>query len=1039
MRIFSREGGGVQDKLSLKKRFRSTTDTSSTNTIFEKQSTDGNPLDNENENRQSRPRAIPRQRAAVFNKNEICSPIPQLQPLSQQNQESSRPFVFYNGDDEQSNVSSCLESISGVSVDQRISSSVKERMDFQQRGMSDKSIEGLPTNVQGIGSGSDQFINIHTPSLDDDIFGKNNDENEDENQEPGNRNVNKLSKVVTFSSASSVTNDALVSYDSQLQEKQSSDNISVRRASTTTAVPSLDIPPVPYIERLLDSSQTQKQKSKSLNERINHLRYDTASSSLPDLNVIRNSKAKLMKKLSSQAETEEVMNRPLASCGSSEALFMFSKHSSSSLSSLPDLEQMQMSKPNRQRSLLLVSTLQKIEKKMKSADDSTYGTNPWFQEQPSSADENFDTFPGDSIEPEANANQPIRLNRLRKFKQIIRYNKRLPIRQGSFDTGSSSSADSLSIPKSISAGSGGANVESNNCITPTSSNTDIEKYVLRAITGKYLLSDVLDVLLQLRGKATDDVKDTVFKYLSTSTVIDSAVKILCGGFKSSEKHVLISDVNHHHRNFLLHVYVNAPVAVRNALLCHPRAKIALFKSLSRDPCYEMKLFDRVLIAAGQAMLITALLNDNPSDVAYLLTGRKGLLKKIVQNHVHIPEVGEFVVQLCAANPLTDDKSDDPRYGAPNAHGIIALVREGIPDLLVELFTESCNEITHGFGDNSSNLGWLRQTMSARCLFELSRRAITVPQFNKTNCSFGGRQIRSLNTALEELNLCQSTDRVMGIFHAALEALGEGMGLAVTGSAAERNNPLIVVLQGMTAALSLIQNAAQSRMTVIRRTVGAVSTAAMEAVLLDKGERLFRMLLPRLSNDITGRTRLAVVNAFRRLINSGREETRLRLCQLDVPALLLQTITDYPGACVLRNTVFGCLADSLESEKIETGVLRIQQRWLQALDAPNGWLLKIEDLVTILKRDGVDELSTMSQNDVLTSAYLHVGFILVEAVERAPNGTVSKVLKEHLVRDLLSLQKELHIPCGGPKPQCHAVSVLADAESLAARLDDVNAV
>ena len=1041
MRIFSREGGGIQDKISLKKRFRGTADKSE-NIIPEKQLTDGKSLDKENENRPTRPRAIPRQRAALFNKNEICSPLPQ--PVSQQNHESSRPFVSWNGDNEKSNISSCLESTSGVSVDQEMFMSTKEGMNFQKQSFSDKTMEGLPTNVQDVDSYLDVFINIESPNLDDEMFEKKDDENEDENREHENQDVNKLSKDVMFSGTSIVTNDALVSCDIQLQEKHSRDNLYTGKVSKTT--PPLDVQPIPYIERLLDSSQTQKQKSNSLNERINHLRYHTVSSSLPDLNAMQNSRAGLMKRLSTQAEAD-FANKPPASYGSSEVFFTFSKHSSSSLSSLPDLEQIHMRKPNRQRSLQLVSNLQRIEKKMKSADDSTCTTNPWFQDQPSSTDienedtveDNFDTFPDDSIEPRSNTDQPTRLKRLRKIKQIIRYNKRLPIRRGSFDTGSSSSADSLSIPKSISAGSGSINVESNNFVAPTSSDADIEKYVLRAIVRKYSLSDVLDVLLQLGGKAADNVKNAVIKYLTTPAVIDSVIKLLCGGFRSSEKHVYISGVNHHHRNFLLHVYINGPVAMRNALLCHPRAKMTLFKSLSCDPYFEMNLFDRVLMAAGQATLLIALLNDNPSDVASLLAGRKGLLKKIVQNHVHIPEVGEFIVQLCAANPLTTDKSDDPRYGAPNAHGIIALVREGIPDLLVDLFTESCNEIMHGFGDNSSSLGWLRQTMSAKCLFELSRRAITVPQFNKTNCSFGGRQTRNLNAALEDLNLFRSTDRITGIFHAALEALGEGMGLAVTGSAAERNNPLVIVLQGMTAALALIQNAAQSRQIVTRRTVGAVNTAAMETVLLDKGERLARMLLPRLSNDITGRTRLEVVNTFRRLSNSGREKTNLRLCQLDVPALLLQTVIDYPGACVLRNAVFGCLTDSLESDQTETRAPTIQSRWLQALNVPNGWLLKIEDLVTILQKDGVDKLSMMDQQDVLTSAYLHVGFALVEAVERDPNGTVSKLLKENLVRDLADLQKELNIPCGGPKPQGHAISVLADAESLAARLDDVNAV
>lgn len=569
--------------------------------------------------------------------------------------------------------------------------------------------------------------------------------------------------------------------------------------------------------------------------------------------------------------------------------------------------------------------------------------------------------------------------------------------------------------------------------------TSLEKDVRKALLSKQPLEHVLEKVLALYERPSEDLPNLFYRYLSTNGAVERGIQLLlCNDVIGDGEASWTESASYRtHCELLLHAYVTGPNRLRKAVLNHAKARAQLLTFLTKES-KDMKTGSEAYLfkVHSLAKILNGILMDSASDVTDFMGGNPGFLCSFVKYHISVAEVVDFVSQLCAANALSDNAGDELRYGAPNAAGIMLLVKEGICDLLVCLFEDTC-EKTVAIGDDAR---WQLQVMSTRCLLELSKRSVVAPKFSKNNCSYSSKHIKSLNDALEGISSFENVNRVYRLLRAGLGCIHSTTGSGSSQVTVGKTNAGVCALSFVTELLDLVSLAGDSKSVVTRRTVGTASTKALEDLMVAQIAPLCRLLADRNCAGTHGRLRVEIVKSFRSLFGSKWEESRMALVESDVPECLLKAVGANKLCSILHGCVVECIATSLRRE--ESGVLH--RAWLSAIEKVG----MMDEMVEILGRkcEGGDDREGLWST--YGSTVVDIGFVICMFSQNLRRGEFRGLFESEeryqifigkIEPGLGKVEEGRRGACGGPKPEGTVVSVLANADALAAKINDVDAV
>lgn len=685
-------------------------------------------------------------------------------------------------------------------------------------------------------------------------------------------------------------------------------------------------------------------------------------------------------------------------------------------------------------------SLRRFERKRDDEEDMVGGSeNPWFEDKSGQKE-------GKSKE-EALPTTPLsqrRRDKLRKLGRIFRKHNAEYIDDDFADPRSSSSTGSLSVNSSL-TGSISTNSSArgmSNISAPDVLHLRLEQTIKRAISGKEKLESVMDCLLLLTSRPNEVVLKLLYKYMSSSHTIDYMLKVILDKDNTANGDVALTRMNVSqvggnlpYRDLLVHVIMNASTRLKRAVLLHGKARSEMLRFFTeeRPRGGEKELVAWVATSNAVCKLLNCLLREFPNELTDYVGSKKGFIRLLVKNHIHVPEVMSFVVQLCAADALTNTGGEELRYGSVNASGILVLAKEEVCDVLVDLFVECCNSLMK---NESDVLLWQIQVMSMKCLQELCQRALVTPKFNKRNCGYGSRYIKGLNVGLEYLNVFTSIELVERVVEAALGALGAELGICASGTKAERNNGLTCVLSLISGLLGMIRRGSQSKLTVTRRTVGSVDATGMERMILYYTEDLCKLLKGKCNADVGGRVRIGIIEVMRHMYSSKNKDTWFTMSKKRIAERLLITMKEKSGCSIVEEKVVQCLSTALQNDQAVT----LHMSWIWSI--ADHWL---DDMKKFLAENGE---KILQQDEAFDSGLLQIGYIVMEYSkedkERKLKGILDKGMSlneyvDGVEKVLEKIKENCDKSCGGKRPEGHTVSVLADAKSLAARLNDVNAV
>lgn len=674
--------------------------------------------------------------------------------------------------------------------------------------------------------------------------------------------------------------------------------------------------------------------------------------------------------------------------------------------------------------------------------------NPWFQER-SRHSTSRETSEQDFLSRPRTTSEDLGL-KLEKAKKI-RFKKiglhifgkeekdRAPTER--YETKSSSSAESLTL---ASFSQEGSRVSHEDIRDSKQENDRLEKDVRRALSRKQGLEDVLDKVLALRERPPEDLPKLLFKFLSTNMAVENGMKLILGddeaGSTENSGTTSLTEPGAHQtrRELLVHAYVTGPSRLRRAVLNHGKARGQLLAFLrgegkSPKPVSEEQVFKVHCLAK----ILNSILLDNPSDVTELIDGNRGLLQSLVRNHIHVPEVVEFLCQLCAANALSDNAGDELRYGAPNAAGIVLISKEGLCDLLLRTFADSCDRNSVVPGDN---VRWQVQVNSTKCLLELSKRSAVVLKFSKSNCSYSSKYIKTLNDALGSISSFENVDRVSRLLEAGLGCVQSGSSPCMPQEAAEDANAAICALSFVRELLDLVSSAGDSKSVVTRRTVGTINTKELENLIISKTTDMCRLLDGETYAGACGRMKVEIVKTFRSLFSSRSEQSRVALADNWVPECLLKSVGGKKLGSILHGCVVECIAASLQRET--SG--RLHRAWLSAIEKAG----MMDEMVNILAAKSDGEQDREGPWSTYRSTLVDIGFILCMFSQNLTRAEFRGLFESEeryqtfigkIEPGLGKVEESRRGACGGPKPEGTVVSVLANADALAAKINDFDAV
>lgn len=693
-------------------------------------------------------------------------------------------------------------------------------------------------------------------------------------------------------------------------------------------------------------------------------------------------------------------------------------------------------------------------KKPSSRDDDDDGdgddeSNPWFQErsgskwrQELSGDEKCESGVERTESQDASALKQKKI----RFKKIGRHlfgkekDDRTVVPAETIGAAAvrrlSSFDDTASLPILM----GSTNLHSDTISEPRRDKGLLERDIRKALSAKQPLESVLCKFAALRERPSEDTQNQFYKYLSSGSMIERGIQlILQDDVASSDEESCGKSLNSRrtrriHCELLIHSYINGPSRLKKALLNSSKTRALISAFLTRQ-AREMKRGSEVYLfkVHSMAKVLSAIMSENTSDVIEFLSGSPGFLYSLVKHHIRVAEVVDFVCQLCAANALSESDGEELRYGAPNAAGIVLLAKERICDLIVRVFEDSCEE--PAITQDKSN--WQLHVMSTECLIELSKRSVVIPKFSKNNCSYSSRHIRSLNDALQSINSFENVERVSRLLKAGLRCVDS---TEKSVEATRKTNAAVCVLSLVTELLDLVSSASDSKSVVTRRTVGTANTKGLESLLVEQIPTLCAILAVRNCKGAHGRLKLEIVKCFRSLFGSKWEESRNALAQSDVPKLLLLAVRENKLWSILHGMVVECVATSLKRE--ESG--KLHQTWLRALEEVG----MMDEMVEILKCKSDQGGDAEGQWSTYRSTVVDIGFVMYMFSQNLTRGAFRALFASEeryqtfigrIEPGLGKVEESRRGACGGPKPEGAVVSVLANADALAAKINDFEAV
>ncbi|PXF49594.1 hypothetical protein BWQ96_00664 [Gracilariopsis chorda] len=704
----------------------------------------------------------------------------------------------------------------------------------------------------------------------------------------------------------------------------------------------------------------------------------------------------------------------------------------------------QKTKGRKQRPKEHKRTLYIFDRKKRSEGSYGSGENPWFQATPTLAKNTvLETDAGPSVSS-SDVQKPALKEKRTKLSKISRafkgYGKSKHLHRAP------SSSDTSSIPSSAS------NASSVEPLTFSVEVTDerLGNIIQDVVHRKKALDEVLNCMMHVYSRPAEDTLHHLYKYFATGTTMESSIRWITEelrtyeeedstGIRSEElkSYRMISRI---YRAIVLHVFASGAGHVKRAFLNNTKMRSALLDFFEKDaPRAKSALRSWTDTSAGIFRLFNSFMVDHSSDLTVYISNKPGLLHSIVRKHVSIPEASSFIAKLCAADALSESTQNDLRYGAPNTNGILLLVKEKVLDALIEIFVESCTDFP---GQHSHMTSLQRQSNSLWCLKELSIRAATIPKFGKNNCSFNGKLIKRLNTGLDSLTLYSYPDSMRTAIDQALAIIsGSEEDDERPLSCHERNNPLTRILSLFADLLGAVLIASESKNIAIRRTVGRIDVRHVQHVLLSKVDALCEIVHRDSANGLTASSRLSILRALRCLFASSERKAWDTLSASRVSEHLLDVLEENRLSTMTHKAVLECVEASMKQKEARI----LHKQWVQALGNHQGWLNEMKRLAKKLE---VEESETEQVRSQLSCVYIEITSILINIAKSVHCKSLSEVFEENgmslsfmgnLESAVLEIREAQRKSCGGPRPEAQTVSVLASVESLAARLNDVNAV
>jgi hypothetical protein len=579
----------------------------------------------------------------------------------------------------------------------------------------------------------------------------------------------------------------------------------------------------------------------------------------------------------------------------------------------------------------------------------------------------------------------------------------------------------------------------------------LDQVVRAAANGSCRVPDVLDAMLEVSTRLESHTVDILYTYLSTPQVVETCVRMLKRGTTPSGRGGVtllhVDDpraANNPYHYVLVNAFIGGQSQLRRALLNTIRARAELF-SFFEDSVGGLKAHrvQEQLRVHDMARILAALLRESPTEMTEYISARKGFLSSLIQNHISVLTVAEFVVELCAANPLSAiEHRDEIRYGAPNASGIILLAKERVCETLVDIFESCTDDVSLGGLTASSKRA--REEACLYCILELSKRTLVIPNFDKNNCSYGSRYIKQLNLCLCRLSAFEVTTHIARMVQFALGAL--------FGEPGDRGVALVASLEVITELLNTVAAGSESKLASTRLNMRRTPTAELERVILDHSAILSKLVMLEVGQrGSLQRLRLTIIATFQSLYRSKNAETLRQLARSDIATILFQLLSTMEWSSIMQANIVACVELAFDG-KDRDGTKELQQAWLTAMnDGQRIWDVIMPSQLETLDAQGKRTRSA-THNCGYYGVYMRVGLALRAFAERN-KGSGDDVLRELMTKDrsyeafqmarsqvLDEAARRQGDPIGGPKPEKTTASLLASATSLAAlSLDNLDAV
>lgn len=562
--------------------------------------------------------------------------------------------------------------------------------------------------------------------------------------------------------------------------------------------------------------------------------------------------------------------------------------------------------------------------------------------------------------------------------------------------------------------------------------------VKQALSGRASLENVLDVIESCPGKLPDSTSWVLQKYLSSTGCIDDTLSLILDddpvGYDTplSSRLDSIGDRLKKHRDQVIQLYLSASPNVRRAFFSSTNVRSQMLQFFTEsnelnDGDTDVNGVPMWVWRAGKlAQLLIATLSDRVLDVVEMLSANRGCLKGMATTFCSVPEVSSFLIKLCVADALvlrgSGVNDGSLLVGEANASGIILLEKENVSDALVSAYVAACDAIE---SDKRSSKWSAQAAGAADSIFEMCRRVMLLPRYSESNCVYSSTFIVEVNCALGLLGLWGASKRVGIMFDKSLEiclSLTDGKSCSAEENthsmfhSVVKSVPLITVMNHVTELLMTVHRGRQDTSAAVKRAIESADIGPIVRCVVSRGDKLLKVIEEE-STCLSAKA--GVVRLLAGLLQSGDTDVHGWFVSRKVARGLVEILRRYPQCCVLHAGVTSCLQVSVEPAVREK---RLVRAWAKAMTRAEQWKALLEGCEKARR----STLATMVE--ILSEAWDD------DLEEDLGMGTFGEG-----VRLVQKWSSEPTVPCGGLKPEGPKLSILANAESLAARIHDVDAI